>query len=146
MFCWRPDGRHSKVDGATLWLDSASPVVAISSRYDRVDWFWFTLIHELIHVRNGDGKEHAHADVGLVGEGSVFPEAEERVNAAAAEFLIPQAELSNFIARIHPLYSRERVQGFAGRLKIHPGLVVGQLQHQKRISQAHLRDLTSKVA
>ena len=43
---------------------------------------------------------------------------------------MPQADLSNFMARVGPFYSEERVLLYAQRLKIHPGLVVGQMQRR----------------
>jgi HTH-type transcriptional regulator/antitoxin HigA len=45
----------TRIDGACFWLDKASPVIALSMRFDRIDWFWFTLMHELAHVEQGDG-------------------------------------------------------------------------------------------
>ncbi len=39
-----------RIDGATFWLDEFSPVIALSMRYDRIDHFWFVLLHELGHV------------------------------------------------------------------------------------------------
>ncbi len=135
---------HTKIDGATLWLDNHSPVVALSARYDRIDWFWFTLVHELFHVQNGDGKTSPHPDEGLVGEGSVSDPDESTVNEAASAFLIPKEELEGFIRRVNPLFSRERVKGFANRLGVHPALAVGQLQHRRCISPAHMREFLEK--
>ena len=31
------------MDGAAFWLDGRAPVIALSLRYDRIDWFWFVL-------------------------------------------------------------------------------------------------------
>src|SRR6185437_4970401 len=42
----------TKIDGVALWLDRQSPVVALALRYDRIDNFWHTLFHELVHVRD----------------------------------------------------------------------------------------------
>lgn len=59
---------NSRIDGAALWLDDHSPVVTVSLRYDRVDWFWFTLMHELAHIVRGDAKLHTWMfDDALVG-------------------------------------------------------------------------------
>src|SRR5262249_30040136 len=41
---------RTRIDGAALWLDQYSPVVALSIRLDRIDSFWFTLFHELGHI------------------------------------------------------------------------------------------------
>lgn len=39
-----------KVDGAAFRLSSGNPVIGLSLRYPRLDYFWFTLMHELAHV------------------------------------------------------------------------------------------------
>lgn len=57
---------QTRIDGACLWLDKVSPVVALSLRYDRVDAFWFTLLHELNHVASGDGVRSTVLDIDLV--------------------------------------------------------------------------------
>ena len=40
----------SKIDGACFWLEDGQPAIAISTRLDRIDNFWFVLRHE----RNGE--------------------------------------------------------------------------------------------
>jgi HTH-type transcriptional regulator / antitoxin HigA len=141
---------QTRIDGVCFWLDETSPVVALSFRYDRIDWFWFTLLHELEHVKNGDGLEgQAHLDVDLVGEHALptdeKPESEQQADRFAAHFLIPEGQVEDFVARVRPLYSKQKILGFAARLNIHPGIVVGQLQRRKEISYAHNRDLLVKV-
>lgn len=39
-----------KVDGAVFRLSSGNPVVGMGLRYPRLDYFWFTLMHELAHI------------------------------------------------------------------------------------------------
>ena len=39
-----------KVDGAVFKLTTGNPVIGMSLRYSRVDYFWFTLMHELSHI------------------------------------------------------------------------------------------------
>jgi hypothetical protein len=38
------------LDGAALQLTDRTPVVGLTLRYDRLDNFWFCLLHELAHV------------------------------------------------------------------------------------------------
>ena len=40
------------LDGAAFLLPSGSPIIGMTLRYDRLDNFWFVLIHELVHVRD----------------------------------------------------------------------------------------------
>jgi HTH-type transcriptional regulator/antitoxin HigA len=141
----------SKIDGAAFWLNAKSPVIALSLRYDRVDGFWHTLLHDLMHILHKDvtSSDQPLVDVDLVGEGaagvSKQSEVEQRADREAAEFLVPQAQLENFIARVRPLYSKRKIRGFAATVDVHPGIVVGQLQHRREIPFAHSRDMLEKI-
>lgn len=141
---------QSKIDGVTFWVDD-SPVIALSLRYDRIDWFWHTLGHELAgHVKNGDGKNtKAIIDIDLLEQQGKAdrPQCEIDADNNAVSFLVPQAELDNFIARVSPMYSKQRIVGFANKIHVHPGIVVGQLQHSSRneLNYSQHRDLLVKV-
>lgn len=141
---------QSKIDGVTFWVDD-SPVIALSLRYDRIDWFWHTLAHELAgHVKNGDGKNSkAILDIDLLGQHNDIdrPQFEIDADRNAVSFLVPQAELGDFIARVSPLYSKVRIIGFANKIHVHPGIVVGQLQHTSRneLNYSQHRDMLVKV-
>jgi HTH-type transcriptional regulator/antitoxin HigA len=124
----------AKIDGVCFWLNDRTPVIGMSLRYDRIDNFWFVLRHEVEHVLQGHGKGSAMLDIELekdrAGTGHNIS-AEERVaNKAAAEFCVPREKLENFIARKAPMFSERDIRGFAANLKIHPGIVAGQLQHE----------------
>jgi len=140
---------HTKVDGVCFWLGADSPVIALSVRYDRIDWFWHTLMHEMAHVKNRDGMEAPTLDTELVGlDAQPFEDkgdAEKAADLFAVNFLINQAKLDRFVARVHPLYSKLKISAFAHSNEVHPEIVVGQLQHRKRIAYAHSRDLLVKV-
>ena len=56
-----------RVDGVCFWLDKDSPVIALSLRFDRIDWFWHTLMHELKHVGEREGIDKPTLDMDLVG-------------------------------------------------------------------------------
>lgn len=120
----------SKIDGACFWLDGEQPVVAMSLRLDRIDNFWFVLRHELEHVLQGHGKDAYVLDSDLDGSREALGEEEVVANDAAEEFCVSQKELTGFIARVGPFFAEERVILFAERLRIHPGLVAGQLQRR----------------
>lgn len=141
-------GNEGMIDGATFWLDKESPVIAMSARVDRVDAFWFTLCHEFAHVYHGDAMS---VDVLFSGEkheqvpSVVKDEAERRADNDAAALLVPPHELQSFIARVGPLYSKERIIQFAHRVKMHPGIIVGQLQHRGEIKYSANREMLVKI-
>lgn len=135
----------AKIDGATFWLND-EPVIVLSLRFDRIDNFWFTLMHELSHVENGEGKLEAIIDVDLLGEECADkPDFEKRADVEAAEFCIPSSLLEEFIVRVNGYYLETKIHGFALVNKIHPGIVVGQLQHRNEIQYSHHRKFLVKI-
>lgn len=137
---------QTRIDGVCLWLDQESPVIALSMRYDRLDYFWFTLLHEIGHVANKDGFA---IDSDLVGERAKRTaeksEVEQRADNFATETLISAYEINSFIARVKPLFSKVKINGFALRLGVHPAIVIGQLQHRGAIHWSHSREFLVKV-
>ena len=135
----------TRIDGAAFWL-GRSPVIVVSLRYDRIDHFWFTLMHELSHVLHNDGTlldQDIVSDKGrIVGD---KPDYEDRANDFASNALIPREKMDDFIIRVRPLFSARRVQAFARTMEVHAGIVVGQLQHRHEISYANLRRLLVPV-
>jgi HTH-type transcriptional regulator / antitoxin HigA len=137
----------AKIDGAAFWIE-AGPVIALSLRHDRMDGFWFTLMHECSHIRHGDPLS---VDAGLIDETKgiavtlVENEAERRANKEAADSLVAAPEMDSFIRRVGPLYQKARVIQFANRLRIHPSVIVGQLQYRKELTFGSMREVLVKV-
>ena len=48
------------LDGAAMLLNDGTPVVGLTLRYDRIDNFWFCLLHELAHVAKHVTRNPAH--------------------------------------------------------------------------------------
>lgn len=136
-----------KIDGAAFWIND-EPTIALSLRHDRIDGFWFTLMHEFAHICNNDAFS---ADTDLI-DGTkgiavtlVHDEFEARANRQAVAALLSKSELDSFVRRVGPYYSRDRIIQFANKMKIHPGIIVGQLQHRNELGYSALRDLLVKV-
>ena len=139
----------AKIDGVCFWLNDESPVVGLSSRFDRIDNFWFVLRHEIEHVLCGHGKEQREEIIDdLEGAASSATDAaseqERQANMASLEFCVPGSGLDAFIARKKPFYYEKHVLAFAALARRHPGLVVGQMQ--KRLdNHAYLRRHQVKI-
>ena len=87
----------TKIDGACFWLNKKSPVVALSMRYDRIDYFWHTLMHELGHVHAGHGRggEPCPIDMGFSdpdAEKGNKPASEIVADEFASSFLVDSEE------------------------------------------------------
>jgi HTH-type transcriptional regulator/antitoxin HigA len=142
--------QQTRIDGVCLWLDDNSPVIALSMRYDRLDYFWFTILHELGHVANRDGLTSLLVpDCDLVGDQaektSGKHEIEQKADRFASGHLIRPGELDSFIARVKPLFSKVKIHGFALRQGVHPAIVIGQLQHRGAIHWSHSREFLVKI-
>ncbi len=135
----------SKIDGVCFWIDD-TPVIGMSLRYDRIDNFWFVLRHEIEHAIQLHGRESAMLDFDLEGEragtGTTVPEEERIANEAAAEFCVPQKSLQNFIARKSPFFYERDIIGFAATMRVHPGLVAGQLR--RKLDEAGVKGAYSR--
>ena len=59
--------------------------------------------------------------------------------------MVPKTELDSFVGRVSPIYSSERLIQFAHRIKIHPGIIVGQLQHRKELRYSAFREFLVKI-
>jgi HTH-type transcriptional regulator/antitoxin HigA len=127
---------QSKIDGVCFWLDSKSPVIGMSTRFDRIDNFWFVLRHECEHVLRSHGQKTPEGmiDADLAGtapEGDTDQPEEERIaNTAAADFCISQDKMLSFINRKNPFFYEKDVLAFAKLNGVHPGIPVGQIQYK----------------
>ena len=120
---------NSRIDGVCFWIDESNPIIGISMRYDRIDNFWFVLRHECAHVLHGHGKKAAIIDSDLEGNLSAIIQTEEVIaNREAAEFCVPIEKMTSFVERKRPFFAERDVLAFAKIHKVHPGIVVGQIQ------------------
>ena len=121
-----PDVKGARVSGATKWLSPDKAMVAQSLRHKSDDHFWFTLFHELGHVLL-----HGKKDVFVDEFDGAESEKERQADRFAREHLVPKRSYAQFLSR-GSLYP-EDIAEFADELEIAPGIVVGMLQHDKRL-------------
>lgn len=116
-------GTH--LDGAAVLYSASKPVISLSMRYGRLDYFWFTLIHELAHIFYEDGTK---LDVNIMEKKTDDDEVESRANKFAASTLVPTDQMKSFILRTSPIYSTSKIMNFSRRMGVHPAIVIGQLK------------------
>lgn len=121
-------GTH--VSGVARWLGER-PLIQMSLLGKWNDVFWFSFFHEVAHIL-----KHPKRAVFLddASSGAVVNSKEEiEANQFAADVLIPPVDRK----RLEQLaLTSESVRALASDLQIHPGLVVGALQHVGRVSYA----------
>jgi len=126
----------SLLDGAAMLDEEGNPIIALSLRYDRLDYFWFTLAHEIAHV-----KHHLnHANEAFV-DRLIDTEDKERVereaNRIARDMLIPRDIWQRSSARYQQ--SVDSVLATAAQLGVHPAIVAGRLRYESGNYSRHTR-------
>jgi HTH-type transcriptional regulator/antitoxin HigA len=113
------------------WLDGAAmmcrtiPVIGLTLRHDRLDSFWFVVMHELVHLFRHLGSDVASFYDDLDSDDQADP-AEVEADRLAGEILIPPDEWRSSPAS--RLRSADAAQHLAQRLRIHPAIVAGRIR------------------
>ncbi len=125
--------------GATFWLSKAKAVLMTTIRGSYADIFWFSLFHEIGHILlHNKQKVYIESDnINYVLKGL-----EDEANKFAADNLLPLDKYSYF-TKHNSLYKKDIIK-FAAKMNIHPGLVVGRLQHDNLIEPSWDNDLREK--
>ncbi len=116
-----PEVKGCSISGAAWWASHARAVIALSDRYKKDDYFWFTFFHEAAHLLLHSKKET------FVDDGTDNDLLEDEANRFASDFLIPPDHARN----LYMLTTDADVETFAHAIGIAPGIVIGRMQHDK---------------
>jgi len=130
------------LDGAAILLPDSTPVIGLTLRYDRIDNFWFCLLHELAHV-----SKHLTIsdrliidDLDLQGKGVESEDTiEKQADEMARNGLIPKRFWD--MKPISANASIKEIYALAEKLKIHPAIIAGRIrfeQNNYRLLSRHL--------
>lgn len=134
-FVLLPALKNCGVNGVVRWYDD-KVILAINDRYKYADTFWFSLFHEIKHVFQ---QKKTRTIVNCKDDSLGFDDSFElEADDFARETLIPEKEYSRFVAMTGRYISKSDVIHFANRIGIHPGIVVGRLQHDKRLDHSSM--------
>jgi HTH-type transcriptional regulator/antitoxin HigA len=105
-----------------------TPVSALTLRRDRIDNFWFTMLHELAHVKShlGDDTQVILDDL----EVGSSDKSEREADRMASVALIPNEMWATFNSGAYT--SMGELFEFAQRAEVHPAIVAGRWQQQNR--------------
>jgi len=130
-----PEIKGARIHGAVRWLPSERPLIQLSLRYSWADIFWFTFFHEAGHILLHDRKRLTFVDV--VNPAKTDDTMERQADDFAGRMLLPRA----FDEQLARTRSRVQVLALARDAGVHPGVVVGRLQHDGRIPFSHLNGI-----
>jgi HTH-type transcriptional regulator/antitoxin HigA len=115
------------LDGAAMF-DGDLPVVALTLRHDRLDNFWFALLHELVHVQKHLNQGRLFIADNLEDKVHQQTTEEREADEGARDILIPQAEWLVAGLTVEP--TMEAAIALADKLRIHPSIVAGRVRHE----------------
>ena len=125
---------RTHLDGAALQLADGTPVIGLTLRYDRLDNFWFCLLHELAHIGRhmADTRNEAFIDDLTLRdvEGARRDPKEDEADQWTEEALIPADVWNTSRVQVNP--SPLAVMELAQRLQINPAIVAGRVRHETR--------------
>ena len=125
---------RTHLDGAALRLPDSNPVIGLTLRYDRIDNFWYTLLHELAHVglhlgscsnETGFVDDHSLRGVGSGGSDTTEQEADQM----AQDALIPPEIWDDGILLVDP--NPMAVLRMAWEARVHPAIVAGRVRFER---------------
>lgn len=119
----------TKLDGAAILKEEDNPVIGLTLRYDRLDNFWFTLMHELSHIAL-----HYNSDIELFYDelddvkGFDIGAIEKEADLLASEALVPSDKWEISPAKLVP--SSIAATSLAKELGVHVAIIAGKIRHE----------------
>ena len=122
---------HTYLDGACFLSPDGKPIIGMTLRHDRQDNFWFTLMHELAHIKlhllEGvdsvfmDNTEHNAPDC---------DDLEHQANQMASDLLIPPQVWEQDSDRLLKSTDSANISQIADKLGVCPAVVAGRIRHE----------------
>ena len=120
------------LDGAAMLLPEGTPVIGLTLRHDRVDNFWFSLLHELAHV-----SKHLSSSTRIIVDDLDLRQYEavmEDIIENEADEMTQDGLIPKKVWDKKPLgntATAEEVYALAEQLKIHPAIIAGRIQFER---------------
>jgi len=121
-----PHFKKTYLDGAAM-LDGDRAIIAMTLRHDRLDNFWFVLLHEIAHIKlhlNAECPEITDDLEDKVEQAKVI---EKEADAYAQEALIPAHQWS--LSSVSQTHSIVDAQQLARELDISVAIIAGRVRH-----------------
>ena len=122
---------HTHLNGASFLSPQGRPIIGLTLRHDRLDNFWFTLLHELghilLHIQDQqqvffDDTEHLMTTADTVEE--------QEANAFARDTLLPAQAWTRHAAALTAGEHEQLVLELAEEIQISPAIVAGRIRYE----------------
>lgn len=140
-FLYLPHLSHTYLDGAAFYRES-NPFVVYTARYDRLDNFWFTVLHELGHIFKG----HVTQTNSII-DSEDFKK-DQVIEIEADQFARQKIGIDKVLSLVKD-YTKVPGKLLNNMLELfdylHPSIIIGALQYQGKISYRYHNKYKEKV-
>lgn len=140
-FVLLPYLKNSNINGAVTWVNQNKVILALNDRRNYADTFWFSLFHEIKHVLQQKHKQLFISEI-KNDLSSLDDRLEKEANDFASDTLISRQEYKSFLEQKN--FSDEAIRAYAAKIGIQPGILLGRLQHDKKVSMNRGKMLREK--
>jgi HTH-type transcriptional regulator/antitoxin HigA len=137
-----PHLSKTRLDGATIFIHKDHPIIGLTLRHDRLDNFWFTLMHEISHI-----VLHYNKDISLFYDelenikGFDIGIMEKEADELASESLVPAGKWEISPAKLVP--SSLAATSLAKELGVHVAIIAGKIRYEGK-KWHYLNDIIGK--
>ena len=118
----------TKLDGVVIFENKENPIIGLTLRYDRLDNFWFTLMHELAHIAKHSNIKETFIYDDFESKDVNLSEIEREADMLASEALVDSAKWEVSPARIVP--TPLAAMALANELGVHVAIIAGKARHE----------------
>ena len=124
-----PHFSKTYLDGATILINKDNPIIGLALRHDRLDNFWFTLMHEVAHIAL-----HYGQDISLFYDefedikGLDIGSKEKDADNLASEALVPSGKWEISPAKLIP--NSIAATSLAKELGVHVAIIAGKIRYE----------------
>lgn len=123
-----------RASGASWVIESSKRILMLSFRHLSNDHFWFTFFHEIGHLL-------LHDDFFIESDNNPEIDSKEiEANNFARDIIIP-LEFRTEYEGMNLANPYKVIMKFAKKIKVNPGIILGQLQYDQRIKHGHFEKL-----
>jgi len=122
-----PPFKKTYLDGCAM-LDGDRPIVGLTLRHDRIDNFWFALLHEMVHVQKHLTPDCRFIADNLDDKSRIGQKQEDEADAGATDALIPPELWA--AAAVRDTHDAEDAKALASQAGVHPCIVAGRVRYE----------------
>lgn len=129
------------INGVARWIENnTTPLIQLSSRYQRNDIFWFSFFHELGHILLHGKKDVFLENVDYEGADQ---KKEAEADAFAVKWTLSEKEEAEVMAA--KIWDEDTILAFAEKFGTHPAMIIGRLQHKGKLDHKEGRPFFVKL-